>query len=80
MMSHVPGLGEPDQDSAAEECGENVNTPAKLWSTYAEIVRSFSLFCVSSHGHQNLQDRVQTDLNIPGSRDSETEIPQLQLH
>lgn len=80
-MSHAQGLGELDQDSAAEECGENGNTAARLWGTYAEVVRSFSVFCVSSHGYQNLQDRVQTDLNIPGFRDfEETEIPQLQLH
>lgn len=81
MISHAQGLGELDQDLAAEECGEIFDTAADTLEYIWEVVRPFSVLYVSSHGYQNLQGRVIKEANIPGSRAlGETEIPQLQAH
>ncbi|RPA77305.1 hypothetical protein BJ508DRAFT_212931, partial [Ascobolus immersus RN42] len=74
------GLKEVDDQHAEEEDPDNFD-PSKPLRDYAEVEKSFPVFCVSSRAYQKLCGRLNKDGKATSFADaSETEIPALQTH
>lgn len=80
QQDFAAGIRELDQENAQEEDAENFN-PEEDIRDYDEIAKSLPVFCVSSRGYQQLQDRRKKDAPVTGFDNVEqTEIPALQEH